>query len=151
MVGGDRTQGYDFVQVRRWRMARLSRWGCYILATSTGVLLVLVGIASSDVVSPILGMLVAFGAWRFFVHPSLQLTQNSLIIVNPIRRLEVGLAEIADISSGYSGLEIRLRDGRMLTAWAVQRTNAALVAGRETRSDRIADIIQRAVTRSAQN
>lgn len=111
-------------------MAHVSRWGGFLLKALTAAFLVIVGIASSDAAMPVLGVLVGVVAWRFFLHPSIQLTARTLIVANPIRSTEIPLADITSVKPGYSGLEIQRRDERGPTAWAVQRTNLGLIVGR---------------------
>ncbi|MEV4621025.1 hypothetical protein AB0J74_20230 [Asanoa sp. NPDC049573] len=59
-----------------------------------------------------------------------------------------GYAEVfavrAGAKTGYGGLRIETRDGKAVTAWAVQKSNLANWRGRHTRADDVAATIRKA-------
>jgi hypothetical protein len=82
-------------------------------------------------------VLLPFLLWRCAFHCNIELGADTLTVRNPFNTRVLQLADIVNVESGYSGIEIKLRSGKKRTAWAVQRTNLSLFLGRETRSDRI--------------
>jgi hypothetical protein len=75
------------------------------------------------------------------VRPAVTLSETDVEVRNPLRTRRVPLAEVADAKTGYGGLRIEIRDGRAVTAWAVQKSNLASWTGRRTRADDVADAI----------
>ncbi|GIF65354.1 hypothetical protein Ais01nite_33890 [Asanoa ishikariensis] len=78
----------------------------------------------------------------FALRPAVILTGTDVEVRNPLRTRRVPLAEITDAKTGYGGLRIETRDGRAITAWAVQKSNVASWSGRHTRADEVADAIR---------
>ena len=62
-------------------------------------------------------------------------TPNELVIVNLLRERRLNWGAIATAESGYWGVVIRLKNGRRVTATAVQKSNLSELLGRRTRSD----------------
>jgi ribosomal protein S18 acetylase RimI-like enzyme len=86
----------------------------------------------------ILTVLALLYAWRFGLHPRLQITDRNVEIINPFRRYSFEWDDITVIAPGENGLLIGSEDGAA-EAWCVQKSNFATRHGRVTRADRIAD------------
>jgi GNAT superfamily N-acetyltransferase len=86
----------------------------------------------------ILTVLALFYAWRFGLHPRLQVTDQNVEIINPFRRYSFDWDDITVISPGENGLLIGTED-TAAEAWCVQKSNFASRRGRLTRADRIAN------------
>ncbi len=72
-----------------------------------------------------------------------------LIVVNTLVTWRVPVGAVAEVESrGLDRLHVRLRDGRVLKCWAIQATNAMLMAGRETRVDKVAVELREALARA---
>ncbi|MEV4533118.1 PH domain-containing protein [Asanoa sp. NPDC049518] len=82
----------------------------------------------------------------FALRPAVTLTGTEVLVRNPLRTRRVPLAEITDAKTGYGGLRIETRDGRAVTAWAVQKSNVASWSGKHTRADDVADTIRAQAT-----
>jgi hypothetical protein len=78
------------------------------------------------------------------LRPAVTLTETDVEVRNPLRTLRVPVAEITDAKTGYGGLRIETRDGRAVTAWAVQKSNLANWRGQHTRADDVAEAIREA-------
>ena len=76
--------------------------------------------------------------WRFGLHPRLQITDQSVEIINPFRRHSFEWDDITVIAPGENGLLIGSEDDAA-EAWCVQKSNFASRRGRLTRADRIAN------------
>lgn len=79
----------------------------------------------------------AAGVWLFAFRPRLTLDGTKVLIRNPLRLIRFDLDQVLTVEPGYSGVEFHLRSGRTVRAWAVQKTNAAWMLGRETRADAV--------------
>jgi ribosomal protein S18 acetylase RimI-like enzyme len=77
-------------------------------------------------------------AWRFGLHPRLQVTDENVEIINPFRRHGFEWGDITVIAPGENGLLIGSEDSAA-EAWCVQKSNFASRRGRLTRADRIAN------------
>jgi GNAT superfamily N-acetyltransferase len=86
----------------------------------------------------ILTVLALLYAWRFGLHPRLQVTDQNVEIINPFRRYSFDWDDITVIAPGENGLLIGSEDSAA-EAWCVQKSNFASRHGRVTRADRIAD------------
>ncbi len=87
-------------------------------------------------------ILVAVAVWRWAFVPFVALTPNELVIQNASSRSTIRYAEIVGAKAGYYGVWIQKRDGTRVRAWAVQKSNAARVAGRHTRADDLIEAIR---------
>jgi ribosomal protein S18 acetylase RimI-like enzyme len=85
-----------------------------------------------------LAVLALLYAWRFGLHPRLQVTDRNVEIINPFRRYSFDWDEITVIAPGENGLLIGSEDDAA-EAWCVQKSNFASRRGRLTRADRIAN------------
>jgi ribosomal protein S18 acetylase RimI-like enzyme len=83
-------------------------------------------------------MLALLYAWRFGLHPRLQVTDQNVEIINPFRRYSFDWDDITVIAPGENGLLIGSEDDAA-EAWCVQKSNFASRRGRLTRADRIAN------------
>ena len=66
---------------------------------------------------------------------------NELVVVNFLCERRINWGAIAGARPGYYGVVIELKDGRRVTATAVQKANASTWLGRRTRSDDLVDVI----------
>jgi GNAT superfamily N-acetyltransferase len=86
----------------------------------------------------ILTVLALLYAWRFGLHPRVQVTDQNVEIINPLRRYSFEWDDITVIAPGENGLLIGSEDSAA-EAWCIQKSNFASRHGRVTRADRIAD------------
>jgi hypothetical protein len=86
-------------------------------------------------------VLVAVLAWRLAFVPYISVSSSCIVVQNPFRRVTVRYAEIGQVQGGYYGLVLRLKNGGAITAWAVQKSNAARWLRKRTRADEIAEAI----------
>jgi GNAT superfamily N-acetyltransferase len=86
----------------------------------------------------VLAVLALLYAWRFGLHPRLQVSDQNVEIINPFRRYSFEWDDITVIAPGENGLLIGTEDSAA-EAWCVQKSNFASRRGRVTRADRIAD------------
>lgn len=90
----------------------------------------------------------ALAVWLFVFRPALTLTGTDLVVRNPWGTRRVPLADITGTGGAYTGLRIERRSGTPVTAWAVQKSNAAKWSGTSTRADQVATEIMAAARRS---
>jgi hypothetical protein len=105
-----------------------------------GLCLVFDGATPSDSFSGfviIVGVVVAY--WLFGLRPRVELTDDAVIVQNPLRRSVLDLGSITEVRASYGGLIFDVRWHRAVTAWAVQKTILAGWVGRRTRADEIAE------------
>jgi hypothetical protein len=134
-----------------WRVSDVGRVLCTIAAVGCGggaLALLVVAATGHGGVRALIGaaMLAAIAAgllW-FAWRPSLTLLDDRVVVRNPLGTVTVPLRRIVATGPGYTGLVLKLADGSVVTAWAVQKTNLASWLHRETRSDRAAAQILRA-------
>lgn len=74
-------------------------------------------------------------------------SRDELVVVSLLRRRRLNWGAVASADSGFSGVAIHLKDGRQITASAVQKANASVWLGRRTRSDDLVDYINGRVAR----
>jgi hypothetical protein len=87
-------------------------------------------------------------AWLFAFWPALILTETEVIARNPWGTRRVPLEDVAGIGGAYAGLSIKRHSGGSVTAWAVQKSNAAKWSGKATRADEVAAAITAAAGRA---
>jgi hypothetical protein len=79
------------------------------------------------------------------LRPRIEAQSDGLRITNPLRTYSVRWDEVRDITPGYWGLQIELSDGRLITAFAAQKSNWSSWRHRSTRADDIAaELLRRA-------
>ena len=78
------------------------------------------------------------------VRPRLELTEDTLVVVNPLGTRRLPLTCIRRACPGYAGIQLDLLDDTSVTVWAVQKANAAAWSGVRTRADDIAAVINAA-------
>jgi hypothetical protein len=81
------------------------------------------------------------GVWRWAFVPFLTLTPDAVFIQNRLTSRSVPYSEISDVRGGYYGLRLRTKSGEVVTAWAVQKSNAASRLHKRTRADEVASAI----------
>ena len=86
----------------------------------------------------LLTVLALLYAWRFGLHPRLEVTDQNVEIINPFRRYSFDWDDITVIAPGENGLLIGSEDNAA-EAWCVQKSRFASQRGRLTRADRIAN------------
>ena len=86
----------------------------------------------------ILTVLALLYAWRFGLHPRLEVTDQNVKVVNPFRRYSFEWDDITVIAPGENGLLIGSEDNAA-EVWCVQKSKFASRHGRLTRADRIAN------------
>ncbi|MGN6609375.1 MAG: PH domain-containing protein [Jatrophihabitans sp.] len=104
------------------------------MATTKEASGVLVAVIIAVVLIPLSGLV----GWAFGFRPKLILDDETVTVVNPLRVTRIPLAQIVMAGSGYRGLEMWTAEPRIITAWAVQQSNAAQVTHATTRSDAVA-------------
>jgi hypothetical protein len=87
---------------------------------------------------------VAFAGYRFGVVPLIAATATGIRVRNPLRRHEIAWRDLDHVAPTYFGLRIKRVDGRIITAWAVQKSNLSTWTKRRTRADEVADEMNRA-------
>ncbi|WP_328472029.1 hypothetical protein OHA21_08795 [Actinoplanes sp. NBC_00393] len=112
---------------------------------------VFIAFADGDQVKGIL-VLVALGVvtWLAVVWPAVILTDTEVVVRNPWGVRRIPLSDVESAGAGYSGLTIRRHSGGSVTAWALQKSNAAKWTNRTTRADEAAAAIQAAADRAAE-
>ncbi|MBG0831875.1 hypothetical protein HS041_29630 [Planomonospora sp. ID67723] len=79
------------------------------------------------------------------IRPWIRLNGEVVIIRNPLSTHRIPLAQIASISAHDDGITIETHAGRVISAWAVQKSNLATWLGWHTRADRVADRLREVV------
>jgi hypothetical protein len=77
--------------------------------------------------------------WRGALFPYVESSPERLIIQNPTEKAVISWAQIETIKPGWGGLRIIHVDGSVTSAWAIQKTNYARLAGQRTRADDVID------------
>jgi GNAT superfamily N-acetyltransferase len=77
-------------------------------------------------------------AWRFGLHPRLEVTDQNVEVINPFRRYSFEWDDITVVAPGENGLLIGTEDNAA-EVWCVQKSKFASRHGRLTRADRIAN------------
>jgi hypothetical protein len=128
-----------------WRVGPIQR-ACYALVTA-GWLALGVGeciVAGWDGLA-VLGFapIVVWYLWLYALKPSVELTNEAVVIRNPFRRTSIPYAQIKEVDvseDGYLPLWIQLRSGKSVAAWAIQPT-APFGRRRARRAHEVADAI----------
>jgi hypothetical protein len=84
--------------------------------------------------------------WRSLFVLFVALMPDELSVQNRIASTTVPYSDISDVSGGFNGLRITLKHGAIVTAWAVQKSNAARWLGTQTRADDVGDAIMARVS-----
>jgi hypothetical protein len=91
------------------------------------------------------------GSWLFAFRPRLLLTDEQLVVINPLRSWRIPLEQIGSVgTASYFGVTIEYFDGhvmRRVTAWAVQKANVSRWLNKTVRADRVAAEIRTASRR----
>ena len=83
-----------------------------------------------------LAMLIV-GIWRWAFVPYVALTPEGVTVQNRLTKQSVPYSAIAEVKAGFYGLTLIAKDGEGVTAWAVQKSNVARWAHKETRADEV--------------
>jgi len=78
---------------------------------------------------------------RYAFRSRVELFSNALVVVTTLDTHRLDWAEIDSAHPTYSGLVIRLRNGKSIVAGAVQKSNFSTATGRTTRADALASLI----------
>lgn len=95
----------------------------------------------------VLGAGIAFAAWECYVQPCVIAEPTRLIVRNPFRIYTIPNRRVDGFEAGQL-LTIRLDDGTVVKAWAVQSANISLMLKRKSEVDRVADLLARSVQES---
>jgi len=117
-------------------------WSALAIGMTIGGGVPVVTIATVWCIAPV----VAAAVWRFAFVPRIVLGTGSVTVYNPILHTSIDYADIETATPGYSGLTIVGRNGRRVSAWAVQKSNAARWVHKQTRADEVAQAIMARVT-----
>ena len=132
-----------------WRVAKWSRIGAVALAVTSALFFGSVGVISDFPLLVIASVLLpSLLTWRCAIHPKIEIDGQTLRLTNPFATHVFQLKDIVGVESSYSGIEIRLGNGKKKTAWAAQRTNVAHYLDRPTRSDQIVREIRAAASKA---
>lgn len=126
---------------RVWKVSSLGRSAAVVWVVLLTVYAVVVGGPATGTVVLVIGAVLA---WRAAFWPALILTANDVTVRNPWGTSQVPLRDVAGAGGGYAGLSIQRRSGGTVTAWAVQKSNAAKKSGRTTRADEVTAAIMAA-------
>jgi hypothetical protein len=85
--------------------------------------------------------LVVLGIWRWAFFPCIALTPEAVIVQNRLTKRSVPYSTIVGVKAGFYGLRLLTKDHNDVTAWAVQKSNEAKWAHRQTRADEVAEAI----------
>jgi hypothetical protein len=80
-------------------------------------------------------------SWRLALHPYIKLTPSGVEVRNPLRYRMLPWSDIARAGNGYYGVRISTSRDEAITAWAVQKSNAAAWLRKRTRSDELVNEI----------
>ena len=89
------------------------------------------------------GLLAACGAEfvaRYTLVPSIVQHSRHLEVINPWKTHRIPLADVIDARPGYGGIAI-ITGSSTTVAWAVQKSNLAMIRGWRTRADWVAEEI----------
>ena len=125
----------------RWTVANPTR--IFTIAAAAAVTAYNYAIAG-PVAGSVTLVLAALAVWLFVFRPALTLTDKDLIVRNPWGTRRVPLTDVKGTGGAYAGLRIERRSGSPVTAWAVQKSNAAKWSGKTTRADEVAKAIKAA-------
>jgi hypothetical protein len=128
---------------RTWRVSRTGRIGTIACFLFVGVFAgLLIPTAEEDPgpwwMAVAWCLFVGAVCWVMAFRPRVMLSSDTLVIVNPIGRRRIALADIKAVEPGYNGMVVTLRNGRTRTAWAVQKANISWPFRRQTRADQVA-------------
>lgn len=84
----------------------------------------------------------AVGFWLAATRPALTASDDGVTVRGALTTTQVGWTDVIRCVPGYSGIAIVRRDGSVITANAVQKSNYAQAAGRRTRADEVAKAIE---------
>ena len=131
-----------------WRPRTIARVGGAVLV-ALGVLLAVALTASPPsagylpaVVIWVVVLVFSVGVWRSAYRAYVACTREGLRVRNAWEEFFVPWAEIASVKPTYWGLWIIKHDGKIVTARAVQKSNAATWLKRRTRADEVAEAIR---------
>ncbi len=127
---------------RSWRTRRSSRMltAVFVLGICSAIAVDAVFVQRSEPywAGGLLVLTAAVLVWLFAFRARLTLDGDEVIVRNPLRSRRFKLSEVATVEPGYSGVELHLRSGQVIRAWAVQKSNAAWMLGLRTRADAVA-------------
>lgn len=118
--------------------------GCAILCNLIAVAFAVTGAGHAGVAlaSGLLCLGVAALIYLLTFVPYLKATQDRLVIRNPFQVSDILWSNIEDFRPGYWGIVVMKKDGSSVTAMAVQKANASVWLGVETRADDVVDVLK---------
>jgi hypothetical protein len=84
-------------------------------------------------------------SFRFALWPKISLTNEQIIVRNPLRTIRIEVSRIEVVEAGYGGIVIATSDNVMEIAWAVQKSNLTGWLHRRTRADEVVACIREAM------
>ena len=79
--------------------------------------------------------------WGLAFRPFLAVSNEGVVVQNPLDRVSIPWTDIQSVVPGYYGIAIRTNDGRIVTVRAVQKPNIANWSGRRARADQVAELL----------
>jgi hypothetical protein len=131
--------------VEHWRFRRFGRWlsaAVFAALSLTFGIDALLNHPEDRLFAAFVALVYAVGWYFGGQRPFVTLHTDRLVVRNPLRTRLVPLAELQRVDPGYSGLELTLRDGSHMKAWALQVSNAVYVLNLNTRAHRAATAIR---------
>jgi hypothetical protein len=134
------------VDVQTWRMARVTRGGGAFAVITWCALAIGVtiggGVATAAVAFLwVMLVVVTTLVWRGVFAPYISLRRSGIIVQNPFSRVTAPYSDIERVGVGYYGLLLHLKSGKIVNAWAVQKSNLSRILRRRTRLDELADVV----------
>lgn len=89
----------------------------------------------------LLMFIVAFGGYTVFARPYVEVRNDSLMVVNPIRRWEVPFGEVLEARDSFPWSSLRLADGRRVWLIATEVSLRAAMMGDDRLHRRTAGLV----------
>ena len=86
-------------------------------------------------------LLTAVIVWLLTFRIVVLVGRDDMVIRNPLRTWVVALDDIVSLTPEYEGLVVRTRNGKKITAIAIQRWNLTLFLRRRSRAEDAVDAI----------
>lgn len=92
----------------------------------------------SGVLGVIMGLGFFYGSVNAFLRPQIVARAGGVMVRNPVFEYWLPWRQVASVTADMR-VVIVTTDDRVVVGWAVQKTNAAAVLGRQSRTDRVAE------------
>ena len=138
------------VTEQTWRPTPLQRTGYIGVGLVSGALAsggLVAGVLSPDTLpwSFVVAVLVGAGAigfWLAATRSAITASDDGVTVRGLLSTTQIPWIDVARCVPGYSGIAIVRRDGSVVNASAVQKSNYSRVAGRRARADEIAEELE---------